>query len=108
MKFVHNQYKTHANVCFKQPARELHGHSKKLMKQFSHKDIRKNLLEHATRHNCAGPIYGFYEAEIESWPVVCQLNYQVYQVSIPSMPDMIPNSRKYQRQRQVHRKRFLS
>ena len=35
-------------------------------------------LELSTRHNCEGPIYGFNEAEIESWPVVCQLNYQVY------------------------------
>ena len=38
-------------------------------------------MEQPTRHNCKGPIYGFNEAEIESWPVVCQLNYQVYQVS---------------------------
>ena len=43
-KFVHNQYKTPASMYFKQPARELRGHSQKLMKQYSRTDIRKNFF----------------------------------------------------------------
>ena len=50
-KFVHNQYKTPASMYFKQPARELRGHSQKLMKQYSRTDIRKKfLLKPSGRH----------------------------------------------------------
>ena len=41
-RFFHNQYKTPASMYFKQP--ELRGHSQKLMKQYSHTDIRKNFF----------------------------------------------------------------
>ena len=43
-KFVHNKYKTPASVYFKKPARELRGHSQKLVKQHSRIEIRKNFF----------------------------------------------------------------
>ena len=73
-KFVRNQYKTPASMYFKQPARELRGHSQKLNETVQpHRHQEKLLLkpsgrhmEQPTSHNCKGPIYGFNEAEIES------------------------------------------
>ena len=57
---------------------------RKLWNSTAEQKSEKNLLqssgehlEHLKRHNCKGPIYGFNEAEIESWPGVRQLNYQV-------------------------------
>ena len=45
---MHNKYKTPASVYLevftKKPARELRGHTQKLMKQFSRTEVRKNFF----------------------------------------------------------------
>ena len=43
-KFVHTKYKTAISVYFKKPARELSGHTQKLMKQYSRTEIRNNFF----------------------------------------------------------------
>lgn len=43
-KFLHDKYNTPAHVYFNKPARELRGHSQKIMKQYSRTDVRKNFF----------------------------------------------------------------
>ena len=43
-KFVHNKYKNPARVYLMKPARELCGHTQKLMKQYSRTEVRKNFF----------------------------------------------------------------